>query len=172
MKVETLLVIFIGVTSLALVIQSLSLWRASRAIGQMLRRLGDQSEAIEKETREVISKFRQAVELLKPLGQVAETASKNVDFISQMLQKRGQEVDRFVEELTQMGREQASKIDYLVTDTVQKIQQTTEVIQKDILRPAVEISSFFKGIKTGLEYLFSRKQGRREEGYPEEELFI
>ena len=58
-------------------------------------------------------------------------------------------------------------------DTVQKFEQTTEMIQEDVLKPAVEIASFLKGLRAGLTYLFNKKTSvPPTESHPEEELFI
>jgi hypothetical protein len=78
-----------------------------------------------------------------------------------------------IEEVIDLGREQVSKVDYLVTDTVQKFEQTTETIQKDVLRPAIEVSSFIKGIQAGIAVLFSRgTSDNPAQTSSDEEMFI
>jgi len=72
---------------------------------------------------------------------------------------------------------QASKLDFVVTDTVQKFEQTTAGIQRDVLVPAMEIASLIKGIRTGFDYLFSKKRDKREKEEAgafsqDEEMFI
>ena len=69
-----------------------------------------------------------------------------------------------------VGQEQAAKIDYLVSDTLGKFEETTETIQKDLLKPAIEIASFVRGIRSGIDALFSRRRGVEKKS--EEELFI
>jgi len=110
---------------------------------------------------------------MAPLGRIAESLKTNMDLISEMVKERVQDLDEFVQEMTEMGREQASKVNHVVTDTVERFEQTTEMIHQDVLKPALEISSFLKGIKAGLYYLFNKKTPPPpSKSHPEEELFI
>ena len=86
--------------------------------------------------------------------------------------KTTEEVDGLVKEMIRLGHEQAQRVDGLVTDTVEKFEQTSEVIQKDVVRPILEIGSFFKGIQSGLSFLLGRREKKTGTKSPEEELFI
>jgi hypothetical protein len=85
---------------------------------------------------------------------------------------RVRDIDQLVGRLIEVGSIQAEKVDAVVSDTVGKFEETTAVVQQDIVRPVVEISSIVKGLKTGLEYLLSKKKTGPDESYPEDELFI
>lgn len=172
MTVETLLVIFVGVTALAFTLQCLSVWWTARSVRQLAGRLELQSRDVERKLRLVQDRLVSVSQDLKPLRSSAEHVSANVNEVSETLRRRAGDLDKFLDELMDLGREQASKIDYLVTDTVQKFEQTTEVIQKDVLRPAVEISAFIKGIRSGLAVLFSKQTSSKPVDASEEELFI
>ncbi|MFQ5738144.1 MAG: hypothetical protein ACE5JX_03985 [Acidobacteriota bacterium] len=171
MAVESLLVLFVGVTAVAFTVQCLSVWRTSRSINRMVSRLQRQVEQVESKLRVVENRLLEVSGDLKPLGTMAEKISAGVTLVSERVRGRAEDLDHLIDELAAVAREQASKIDYLVTDTVQKFEQTTEVIQKDVLRPAVEITSFVKGVKSGLEVLFSKRSGTSEPPR-EEELFL
>ncbi len=172
MTVETLLVIFVGVTALAFTMQCLSVWWAARSIRQLTGRLELQSREVERKLRIVQDRLLTVSQDLTPLRASAEKVGANVNEVSETLRRRADDLDKFIDELMDLGREQASKIDYLVTDTVQKFEQTTEIIQKDVLRPAVEISAFIKGIRSGLAVLFSKQASSKPVDTSEEELFI
>lgn len=172
MNVDTLLVIFVGVTALAFTLQCLSVWWAARSIRQLTGKLESQSREVEGKLRIVQDRLLEVSKDLQPLRASAEDVGAGVDQISRRVRQRAEDVDQFLDELMTLGREQASKIDYLVTDTVQKFEQTTEAIQKDVLRPAVEISAFFKGVRSGLAVLFSKQTASSQSKSPEEELFI
>ncbi len=175
MSPESLLIIFVGISAIALVCQSLSMWQTSKSITQMVQRLERQSEAMEESAQEVLQRVQGVVDQMAPLGEIAENLKANIDLVSEMVTERAQDLDQFVQEITEMSREQASKVSYVVGDTVQKFEQTTEMIQEDVLKPAVEISSFLKGLKAGLTYLFNKKAPvPPSQSHPEgeEELFI
>ena len=110
---------------------------------------------------------------MAPLSRITENLKTNMDLISDLVKNRAQDLDKFAQEITEMSREQGSKVNYVVSDTIRKFEQTTEMLHEDLLKPAVEISSFLKGIKAGLNYLFNKKAPPQStKNYPEEEMFI
>ena len=175
MTPEALLIVFVGISAVALVCQSLSMWQTSRSITQVVQRLEHQSKEMEESAQEVLRRVQEVLEQMAPLGEIAENLKTNLDLISGLVTERAQDLDQLVQEITEMSREQVSKVNYVVDDTVQKFEQTTEMIQEEVLKPAVEISSFLKGLKAGLTYLFNKKDPvPPTESHPEEEeeLFI
>jgi chromosome segregation ATPase len=138
----------------------------------MANQLERQSKQLERSLTTVQGRLEEVIGDLKPLGEMAETVHTQITDIGETLHSRAGDVDQFVEEVLQLGREQASKVDYLVTDTVQKFEETTEVIQRDVLQPAIEISSLVRGVKAGLDVLLSRKSSRSKDGSKDEEMFI
>ena len=173
MSLETLLLVFVGISAVALVLQSLSMWQAARSIAKTVQRLEQETKELQGDAHELIKRAQGIVESMAPLGRIAESLKANMDLISQMVKERAQDLDQFVQEMTEMGREQAAKVNYVVTETVEKFEQTTEMIHQDVLKPALEISSFLKGIKAGLYYLFNKKTPPPPSKiHPEEELFL
>ena len=154
---DTLLVVFVGLVSLAFLIQSIAMWRAFRAVQATAERLSAQSEVIHRDVQEIATRLKAAADGLQPLGRMAEDVSVCLRDLTSVVSTRVTDLDDFLREMTRVGREQASKVDYVVTDTVKKFEDTTDIIKRDIIRPAIEISSFIKAIKSGLEYLFGRK---------------
>ncbi len=166
---DTLLVVFVGLACLAFLVQSIAMWRAFQAVRETSERLKAQSQSIQKDIQEISARLKTTVDSLQPLGKMAEEVSASLQDIASIVRNRTADLDQFVEEMVQIGRDQASKVDYVVTDTVKKFEDTTDIIKRDILRPAIEISSFFKGIKSGLEFLFgARKQASRIDEFDEE----
>lgn len=173
MHLETLLVVFAALAALAVGIQSFFMIQVSRSLANLAENLDRQLKQLESGAQELMDRTKGVAESLEPLSRIAENVNANADLISRMVEARARDLDQFAEEMIDLGREQASKVDYVVTDTVQKFEQATEIIQKDVVQPAVEVSSFLKGIKTGFAYLFQRKSHpEAQEDYPEEELFI
>jgi len=169
--VEFWLVVFVGVSTLVFTVQCIALLVTGLTIKQMAARLETQRKEVESNLSVVQDRLLKLSEDLQPLRNMAENIGSTANVVSDTLRERAKDLDQFIQELMTVGREQASKVDHLVTDTVQKFEQTTEVIQKDILQPAVEISSFIKGIKSGLEALFSRKPVGARDKSAEEEFF-
>lgn len=172
MNAELVLLVAAGIAAAAFVLQCLAVRSVSRHMESAARKFEQRAEDLGNQLGQVAANVREVVDSLKPLGRIVEDIQRNSAYLAQLVRKRAEDFDRLADELTQAARDQASKIDYVVTDTVQKFEQVTEVIQKDVINPALEISSFIKGVKSGLAYLFSRKSWRPSEGQAEEELFI
>lgn len=173
LNAENLLIFFVGVTAFAMTIQALSVWQAARTVQKMADNFQQEARQIQESVETLSQKLSQVSESLEPMRILANEFSENAQFAIGTFRRISEEVDQLLKELVELGREQASKVDYLVTDTVEKFEQTTEVIQQDVLRPALEIGSFIKGVQSGLSYFFGRKgEGKSTKKPTEEELFI
>lgn len=172
MTTENLLLIFAGITGLAFVLQCVAVWSAARSIRTLSGEMRRRSQEFSRHVAALQQRMESAADDLQPLISAADTVGRNLDEIAEIVRRRSEDVDQLVVQLTELGRDQATKMDYIVSDTVHKFEQTTEAIQKDILRPAIEISSFVKGVKAGLEALFSKKASLQSGDGRDDELFI
>ncbi len=173
METEVLLLIFVGVSAFAFTVQCVAVWKASRSVQELSDKLARQSTEVQGRLNAVQDRLLEVSEEWRPLGRVAQAVGHNVEEISNAVRLRSADLDELIEEVIDLGREQVSKVDYLVTDTVQKFEQTTETIQKDVLRPAIEVSSFIKGIQAGIAVLFSRgTSDNPAQTSSDEEMFI
>lgn len=173
MNPETLLSIVVLVAAGAFILQCLSFWLAFRKVRRVADHVNQQAEDLKRELTAITATTQELVESFKPLSGILEDIRSNAALLSQIIQERTRDLDQFAQEMVQVGRDQAAKIDYLVTDTVQKFEQVTDAIQKDVLRPALEISSFVRAIRSGLDYLFThRKSPPPRAQSSEEEMFI
>ena len=172
MSGEELLVVLAGLCLIVLFAQGIVLWQTARIVRGLSQRIEARSRKLEEDVGNLTANMHEITENLKPLSELSEDLGANAEEIAALIQQRSRDFDAFADQVLKVGRDQASKIDYVVTDTVQKFEQTTEVIQRDILRPAREISAIVKGLRTGLNYLFSKKNPPDEAKPAEEELFI
>jgi len=167
------MLILVAVTATGFLLQGIALFLVARRIGAVTTRLNKLTEDLERRANHLLSQAGGLLESLKPLSRVSQTVSNNVVEIAEIARRRAQALDTFVQEMTEAVKLQAAKLDYVVTDTVQKFEETTASIQRDVLVPAMEISSFIKGVRSGFDYLFSRKKDRMDARIPEdEEMFI
>jgi len=170
---DALLIILVGVIALSLVLQSLFIWKTTRTAQGFLERTSAMTKSLEQDAEQVLARLRSFDEGMLSLEQIFGHIGENAEEINTMFVARARQVDQLVERLVAVGSKQADKVEEVVNDTVEKFEETTSIIQEDILRPVVEISSLIKGLRTGLDYLFSGKERRAAgERYPEEDLFI
>ena len=156
---------------LAFIFQIAAVILIARSVRQVTTQIERQSKDLQGTLSQVQSRLLEVSESLEPVREVVQHLTTNLGNMSETLHNRAEHANAVIKDLMTVGQAQAAKIDFLVSDTVQKFEQTTEAIQKDLLKPAIEISSFIRGIRSGIDALFSRKQPV-EEKTGEEELFI
>lgn len=173
MAPEILLVIFVAVTAAALVLQSVTVWRTMRSAGDLVDRVSKASDSLEKDAREIMSELQKTAAGLENIQNVLDSLAARADQAGTILEQRTSDLDRLVTVLVDVGGRQAEKIDAVVSDTVAKFEQTTAIIQQDVLKPVVEISAAVKGLRTGIDFLFSKRSAQsRHRVDPEDDLFI
>lgn len=63
-------------------------------------------------------------------------------------------VGRNLEEVTDLAVLQARRIDDVIADTLEKVQETTSLVQKVVVRPLgplMDLAAFLRGLKRGVE---------------------
>ena len=90
-------------------------------------------------------------------------------------------VSRAAAEIADLAALQARRVDLLLADTVEKIEQTTSLVQEHVIRPLKPIASllaFLKGLQRGIDVFLQVKGERgvaapRRRGHEDDEhLFI
>lgn len=158
MTIETiLLLVFVGVTAIALIAQAIAIYSAARTVERVVEDVEKRARVLEAEAHEIVDQLKELSESLTPMARIADRVTRTADETTQMFDERRRDVDELVREIVEVGRKQAAKVDTVVTDTVAKFEETTRIIQHDIVRPVAEISSFLKAVRSGLDYLFSRR---------------
>lgn len=66
-----------------------------------------------------------------------------------------EEVDRFVHELVQVGRERRAQAEVVIDDTLKRLEQTTDVIQKNLTQSSEEITALLRDIRVAVAHLVS-----------------
>ena len=90
-----------------------------------------------------------------------------------MLRERTANVDEVAAELLEKSRLQMIRVDRMVSDLVEKVETTAGAVQRGVLGPIQEISAVVKGVRSGLEFLFTRRRVTNvSEATQDEQLFI
>jgi hypothetical protein len=101
-----------------------------------------------------------------------EHTTENFVSVSEMVKEQAEKVNLTLQETTDRARVQIARADEVVTDFVEKLQVSSEVIQQNILTPVREISALIRGVSCALEFLFKRQRPPVDRVHQDEELFI
>lgn len=174
MSDKSWMLVLVAVTAAGFLLQGIALLLIATRIKATTTRTQKVLNDLERRGNQLMLQANVLLESLKPLAGVAKSVSANVTEIVEIARRRTSEIDAFVQEIMETVKVQANKLDYVVTDTVQKFEQTTASIQRDVLVPTMEIASLIKGIRTGFDFFFSKKKDRSEVGTQaqDEEMFI
>jgi hypothetical protein len=111
--------------------------------------------------------------LLVDSREPVRSITANLAEISRILRDRTSHVDGVVADLVDKTRLQVIRVDQMVSDLVQKVETTADAVQRNVLAPIYEVSAVVKGVRSGLEFLFSRRRAPNvSEATQDEQLFI
>jgi phosphoenolpyruvate synthase/pyruvate phosphate dikinase len=165
-----------GLTVALILVAVAVLMQAGAMLGIWLavRRVPGQIDNVRTDLKQRIDPLAQSVlEVVNNSREPLQAISRNLVEISNMLRDRASNADQVAAELLDKSRTQIARVDNMVTDLVEKVETTTTAVQKGVLVPVAEISAVVKGVRSGLEFLFSRRRVTNvSEATQDEQLFI
>jgi hypothetical protein len=170
MEENTVLTVAVILVAIAVVMQAV----AMLGIWLLIRKIPDQIEGVRNDVKQRLDPLTQsALEIVNNSREPLRTITSNLAEISRMLRDRTVNVDELVADAVDKTRLQVIRVDRLVSDLVVKVENTADAVQRGVLGPINEVSALMKGVKSGLEFLFSRRRvSNVSEVTQDEQLFI
>lgn len=169
---ETLLIIFIVVTAVAVVIQMCILVALYATVKKSTARM--ESLATEVQTR--------AIPTLDTAQNMLNTYRPKIDLIIDNLTEGSttvkQQVARFEEpvgEVIERTRHQVQRVDEMMSRTLDRVENATELVQHSVSGPLRQATGVLQGLTAGLATLFGRgpyARAKRPVAAPKDEMFI
>jgi methyl-accepting chemotaxis protein len=164
-----LLTIFIAVTAAAVLLQA-------GILAGMYFAMRKTSAKVESLAEEVKTKVLPTAELahsmMSELRPKIATVVDNVSVSTTMLRTQMERVDATLTDIVDRTRLQVIRADEFVNSTMDKLEETREVVQKTVVSPVRQISGLMRGVGAGLEAFFSRRRTRSSMSAPQDEMFI
>jgi methyl-accepting chemotaxis protein len=170
MEQNTGLTVAIILVAIAVLMQAgamLGIWLA-------IRKVPGQIENVRTDVKQRLDPLSQsALEIINNSREPLRTITANVAEISKILRDRTSNADEVAAELLEKSRSQIVRVDRMVSELVEKVENTADTVQKGVLGPIQEVSAVVKGVRSGLEFLFSRRRVTNvSEATQDEQLFI
>lgn len=139
-----------------------------------MRKIGAQIEGVRADVKQRLDPLTQsALEIVNNSREPLRNIAVNLAEISRMLRDRTSHVDALAAELVDKSRMQIIRVDQMVSDLVEKVEDTADAVQRGVVGPIQEASAVLKGVRSGLEFLFShRRVVDVREATQDEQLFI
>jgi hypothetical protein len=168
---DTLLRIFIAVTTFAIVIQ------AGILVGLYLsiRKSTSKMEALATEVKEKALPTMETVQsLLVELRPKIDTITTNLAESSALVRNQLTRVDATLTDALDRTRLQVIRADELLNRTMDKVEETSEVVHKTVISPLRQVNGLMTALSTGFEAFFGQKRRnpRNGAGVPQDEMFI
>lgn len=169
------LTIFIAFTGIAVLLQAGVLL----AMYLAMRKSAERMEALASEVKvKAFPAIEQANEMMTSMRPKLEVIIDNLEGASTILKSELQRVDATVNDVVDRARLQVIRADELMSRTLDRVEQTSDLVQNTVVSPVRHISGLMQGISVALEFFFShrnrRNGGRRDERrpVPQDEMFI
>lgn len=91
-----------------------------------------------------------------------------------MARSQMERLDATVNDIVDRTRLQVIRADELVNRTMDRVEETTDLVHRTVVSPVRRLSGLVQGLSAGLEFFLGRKrhQPRDGMGVPQDELFI
>src|SRR6185437_3850759 len=164
-----LLIIFIAVTAAAVLLQAgilAGMYFAMRKTSAKVESLADEVKT------KVLPTAELAHSIMSELRPKIAIVADNVSVSTTMLRTQMERVDATLTDIVDRTRLQVIRADEFVNSTMDKLEETREVMQRTVVSPVKQLSGLMHGVSAGFEALFSRRRQRSSVAAPQDEMFI
>jgi hypothetical protein len=168
---DTLLKIFIAVTTFAVVVQAGILVGLYLAVRKSTARM----EALATEVKSrVLPTVETAQNLMVELRPNIDVISNNLAESSDLVRNQLGRLDATVTDVLDRARLQVIRADELLNRTMDRVEETSEVVHKTVISPLRQVNGLMAAISTGVDVFLGQKRRhpRNGAGVPQDEMFI
>jgi hypothetical protein len=167
---ESLLTISIAVTAAAVVLQAGILVAMYLAVRKSSARM----EALTTEVKAKVLPTAETVQsMLVDLRPKIDTLVTNSSEISRSIRSQVERLDATVNDVIDRTRLQVIRADDLLTRTMDRVEETSDIVHKTVVSPVRQFSGLMRGLSVGVEAFLGNRRRRREVvNVPQDEMFI
>lgn len=172
---ENLLIIFIVITGAAVVLQAGVLLALYLAVRKTTSKVDSVAEEVRTKLLPTIS-MTQA--MLTDLGPKLTVILDDVTSTTKDVHSQVGRIDATVNDVLDRSRLQIIRADELLTRTLDRVEDATEIVHKTVVSPVRQVSGLIQGLTAGIEFLMAgrgRRNGHSRESrrpVPQDEMFI
>ncbi len=168
---DTLLKFFIAVTTIAVAVQAgilVALYVAVRKSSERMAALANDVKS------KVLPTVETAQNLMVELRPRIDVISTNLAESSDLLRNQLGRLDATVTDVLDRARLQVIRADELLNRTMDKVEETSEVVHKTVISPLRQVNGLMAAISTGVDVFLGQKRRhpRNGGGGPQDEMFI
>jgi hypothetical protein len=170
-----LLITFIAVTAAAVVLQACVLVALYLSVRKTSKKMETIAEEVKGKAFPTIETVQTMLTELRPKLQVI---TDHLTETTVLVRNEVERVDATVSDAADRARLQIIRADEMLTRTLDRVEQTSDLVSKTVVSPVRQVSGIIQGVTAGLEFLLShrgRKNGDNRgsrRAVPQDEMFI
>jgi hypothetical protein len=168
---DTLLKFFIAVTTIAVAVQAGILVALYVAVRKSTARMDALATEVKSKALPTMETVQNILVELRPR---IEVMSVNFSESSTLLRNQLGRIDATLTDALDRTRLQVIRADELLNRTMDKVEETSEIVHQTVISPLRHVNGLLAAIGTGLEVFLgqNRRQPKNGAGVPQDEMFI
>jgi len=171
---ETILTVFVIVTCLAVMIQAGILVGMFFSMKKTSERMESLAKRVEEKAMPVLESTR---EILEDTAPKLKEITANLVEMSGTVKSQVNRMDATFNDALDRTRLQVIRVDELVSRTIDKVEETTEMVQHTVLTPMKQLTGVIQGLSVGVGAFLNRRRKAQMESAQtgrtdDEEMFI
>ncbi|HMF79088.1 MAG TPA: hypothetical protein VK604_25745 [Bryobacteraceae bacterium] len=165
MDQNTLVTVFIGICALSMMgtaVAMIGIFFVARDIRGKVMQAWPELQSILASSKRTVERAEKHIET------VGATSVSILEITKQQIVK----VDELLSDASTRAKVQMERAELVLDDTMTRVQETVDVVQKGVLRPVREVHGILAGIRTAIAYLGRASRSTVERATSDEEMFI
>ncbi len=151
--------VFTGVVTFAVLLQTIVIVAIVVGAKQAQQKAMERLDRFQQEVRPVLAAASSALALVEDVAPRIRKIATNVEVASDRLRGQVDHIDVMVQEITGKTRNQATRVDHMVSDTLDTIARGTRTVQENIMAPLRQIGGWMTAARTAMDMM--RRGDRR-----------
>jgi len=168
---DNLLIAFIAVTAFAVMLQALIMVALYLAVRKSTARMEALATQV---TSKALPTMETVQNMLVELRPKIDVMSVNFSESSTLVRNQLGRIDATLTDALDRARLQVIRADELLNRTMDKVEETSEVVHKTVISPLRQVNGLMSAISTGVEVFLGQKRRHPKNGagVPQDEMFI
>jgi len=169
MNNETLLVIFVGLTGFALLVQAIVMLAAFLTMRKTVVSLQSDVHELRASAMPIIEKSRDTLEKLAPK---IESVSNDVSDVVRTLREQTHQFQLVAGDVLDRVHRQTSRVDNMITNVADGVEHAGTVVADSVTRPVRQVSAMLAAAKAFLGVLATGRRRGRQEVITDQDMFV
>jgi uncharacterized protein YoxC len=167
---STLLVVFVGITGLALVVQAIVMLVAFLTVRKTIVSLQSDVQELRTTAMPILARTRETLDRVAPK---IESVATDVADLAHRLKEQSIEFEAVAAEILERVHRQTSRVDNMFTGMVDGVEQASNLVVDSVTKPVRRITAMLAGAKAFFTVLATgRRPDQRVDVVADQDMFV